>query len=70
MAWNSLWQALDAAQEIDEPQRRQSTLPYVGRALLDLASERRGESQKQAIHAHMTALMGEEWSSNDHDAGG
>ncbi|MGH9631116.1 MAG: hypothetical protein ACRD7E_22645, partial [Bryobacteraceae bacterium] len=61
MAWNCLWRALDAAEEVERDVRPQSTLPYVGNELLRLAEGPGNDGQRNAIHARMTALMGEGW---------
>ncbi len=61
-AWDCNQHALEAGDLLDENLRPNSTLPYVGQALLRI-SEKLGlpEQEDEAIHRKMSASCGQDW---------
>ena len=60
-AWEYAMKALDAGRKMDQEQRSQSTLPFVGQALLRLSPN--GEIDKQ-IKSSFAELLGADWLEN------
>ncbi|HSC69464.1 MAG TPA: hypothetical protein VLC79_17350 [Cellvibrio sp.] len=61
LAWEYAMKAVEAGRKMDEGQRAQSTLPFVGQALLRLSPN--GEVDKQ-IKYSFAELLGEDWLEN------
>lgn len=57
-AWDFAIKAVEAGRKMDEAQRQQSTLPFLGQALLRLSPN--GDVDKQ-INVSFTELLGEGW---------
>lgn len=60
-AWHSYWQALETAPQLDEKMRPNSTLPYIGQALLTLAPQVEREEMTDLIRERMIFLVGDDW---------
>lgn len=60
-AWEYAMKALDAGRKMDQERRSQSTLPFVGQALLRLSPN--GEIDKQ-IKSSFAELLGADWLEN------
>ena len=64
-AWDFGLQALDAAEQLDEETRKNSTLPYVGQGLLRLlGKEAAYRPLEKDIRLRMETLVGEDWEQN------
>lgn len=61
LAWESNWEALHASQLLEEEIRKNSTLPYVGKELLELASSMGKSNERRKIHEMMEQLAGTDW---------
>lgn len=62
-AWTCYWQSLDAAEGMDLPTRQASTLPYAGRALLELTRSSPYKREADRVRTRMQELAGEDWES-------
>jgi hypothetical protein len=60
-AWESLWEALEAGAQLDEATSANSTLPYVGQALLRLMPRLGEDEQEQKIRERLVELVGPDW---------
>ncbi len=60
-AWACNWSALEAAASLDAEVRRNSTLPYVGQALLELAGTLGYFEQEETVRQRMVAYVGADW---------
>lgn len=65
-AWHCYWQALEVAPQLDEKLRPNSTLPYVGQALLELAPKVEREEMILLIRDRMIFLVGDDWTEKAH----
>jgi|GEM_PF-6332672 len=62
-AWNYNQEALKVGDKMDEEIRANSTLPYIGQALLRLAKPLKLEKSELIIYQRMIELVGPEWNS-------
>lgn len=60
-AWTVGWQGLDAAEKIDPAVRANSTLPFLGKSLLDLANRLGKKAEYPVLLEKMQALAGTDW---------
>jgi hypothetical protein len=60
-AWACNWSALEAAATLDAAVRQNSTLPYVGQALLELSGTLGYFEQEEVVRQRMVAYVGPDW---------
>jgi hypothetical protein len=60
-AWKCGYKALDAGALLEDKIRPNSTLPYVGQALMRLTGQRPYADKAKEVQQRMTALVGPEW---------
>ncbi|QDU60484.1 hypothetical protein Pan216_13250 [Planctomycetes bacterium Pan216] len=60
-AWEAGKAALAVGEQLEPEQRLNSTLPYVGRALRDLAANESFEEQWPAVSKRLDEALGEDW---------
>ena len=61
-AWDSNQQALACGKQMDENVRKNSTLPFVGQSLYDLAEKlSKPQSERMAIGTLMNEIVGNDW---------
>lgn len=65
-AWDCYWEAQEIAPKLDEALRSNSTLPFVGQALLELAPKVEQEEMISLIRNRMEYLVGSDWAEKTH----
>lgn len=60
-AWDAGWKALDVGETMDETERTQSTLPFVGEALMRITDTYRYAPHAGRVKYRMQELLGPEW---------
>jgi hypothetical protein len=60
-AWSCGCAALESAKLLDEEMRLNTTVPYVGQAMLRITKHRQYRDQEQAVRQRMVELVGEDW---------
>ncbi|MGD1892154.1 MAG: hypothetical protein ACFB15_16390 [Cyclobacteriaceae bacterium] len=61
LAWNALWQALEIGPKVDDAVRPNSTLPYIGQALMAMAEKSGEMNLYYLVRDRMVFLVGEDW---------